>query len=73
MAIEKIDQEKCIGCEQCFDVCYADVIRMDNELNKAVAKYPEDCAMCCWCVALCPVQAIVFTPEKTSPVFTSWG
>lgn len=73
MAIEKIDQELCIGCGLCFNVCYADVIRMDNEIKKAEVEYPEDCAACCWCVALCPKNAIVFTPVKTSPVFTSWG
>ena len=25
MAIENITQEKCIGCEQCFQTCYGDV------------------------------------------------
>jgi NAD-dependent dihydropyrimidine dehydrogenase PreA subunit len=73
MAIEKIDQEKCIGCEQCFNTCYGGVILMDKDSKKAVAKYPQDCSVCCWCVALCPASAVVFTPTKTSPVFTSWG
>jgi NAD-dependent dihydropyrimidine dehydrogenase PreA subunit len=73
MAIEKIDQDLCIGCGQCVQACYADIIRMDEDMKKAVAKYPEDCAVCCWCVALCPVNAVVVTPVKTSPVFTSWG
>jgi NAD-dependent dihydropyrimidine dehydrogenase PreA subunit len=73
MAIERIDQGKCVGCMQCFETCYAGVILMDKDTNKPVAKYPQDCAVCCWCVALCPAKAIVFTPVKTSPVFTSWG
>jgi NAD-dependent dihydropyrimidine dehydrogenase PreA subunit len=73
MAIERVDSEKCIGCAQCFNVCYADVFRMDVENSKSQVKYPQDCAMCCWCVALCPVHAIELTPVKTSPVFTSWG
>ena len=73
MAIEKIDTEKCIGCGQCADACYADVIRMNEDSGQAEVMYPEDCAVCCWCVALCPENAVVFTPVKTSPVFTSWG
>jgi len=73
MAIEKVDQERCIGCRQCFENCYADVFRMDKSSQTSVVKYPQACARCCWCVSLCPVDAIVFTPGKTSPVFTSWG
>lgn len=73
MAIEKIDKERCIGCGQCIAVCYADVIRMDEETKKAVVMYPQDCAMCCWCIALCPQNAVVLTPVKTSPIFTGWG
>jgi NAD-dependent dihydropyrimidine dehydrogenase PreA subunit len=73
MAIEKVDQERCIGCEQCFQTCYGDVFRMDNAANKSVVTYPQDCARCFWCLALCPANAIVFTPGKTQPPFTSWG
>ncbi len=73
MAIERIDQEKCVGCGQCFETCYAGVIQMDEVKQKAVANYPQDCAVCCWCVALCPAQAVVFTPVKMVPAFTSWG
>ena len=73
MAIEKIDQDLCIGCGQCFETCYAVVIIMNKESGQAEVKYAEDCAVCCWCVALCPVNAVLLTSEKTSPVFTSWG
>ena len=73
MAIEKIDTDLCIGCGQCIEACYADVIRLDEESGQAAVTYPEDCAVCCWCVALCPEGAIVLSPEKTSPVFMSWG
>ncbi len=73
MAIEKIDSERCVGCGQCIEVCYADVLRMDEGSGQADVAYPQDCAMCCWCLALCPENAIVMAPEKTSPIFTSWG
>jgi NAD-dependent dihydropyrimidine dehydrogenase PreA subunit len=73
MAVERIEPNLCIGCGTCFDSCYADVIRMDKESGKAVARYPQDCVLCAWCIVGCPVNAIVFTPGRTSPVFTSWG
>jgi NAD-dependent dihydropyrimidine dehydrogenase PreA subunit len=73
MAVERIDSEKCVGCGLCFDSCSADVIRMDEKTGKAFVKYPQDCVVCAWCIAGCPVEAIVFTPGRTSPVFTSWG
>jgi NAD-dependent dihydropyrimidine dehydrogenase PreA subunit len=73
MAIEGIDPGLCNGCGICVSSCPADVIRMDKESKKAVVKYPQDCIVCCWCLAECPQKAILFSPVKTSPLFTSWG
>lgn len=73
MPIERIDPELCIGCGICVTSCPADVIKMNNETQKAFAKYPQDCATCCWCLGECPVKAVVFTPVKMMPIFTSWG
>jgi NAD-dependent dihydropyrimidine dehydrogenase PreA subunit len=73
MAIERVDPERCVGCAQCFNACYGDVFRMDDKVNAAVVKYPEECAVGCWCVAVCPANAIIFTPVKHAPMFTSWG
>ena len=73
MAIEKIDQDICIGCGKCEIYCPADVIRMNTESRKAYIKYPEDCAMCLWCMAECSQNAISVSYENTSPYFTSWG
>jgi len=73
MAIEGIDTIRCNGCGACVHSCPADVIRMDADTKQAVVKYPQDCVVCCWCLVECPRDAIVFTPTKVAPLFTSWG
>jgi len=73
MAIEQIDPGLCNGCGTCVESCPADVIRMDAASKKAVIRYPQDCVVCCWCIAECPQGAILLTPVRTSPLFTSWG
>ena len=71
MAIEEIDVEKCNGCGQCIEACGVDVIRMDNEAQKALIKYPEDCMVCGYCDLDCPEEAIIFTPDKNAPLMVS--
>ena len=73
MSIEKIDQELCTGCGICVNSCPMDVIRMDEEAEKAIIKYQDDCMLCEFCVLDCPVDAIYVSPEKTSPLIVSWG
>jgi NAD-dependent dihydropyrimidine dehydrogenase PreA subunit len=73
MAIEKIDDELCIGCGDCVNSCPMDVIRMDNEAGKAVVRYGEDCMICDQCALDCPTDAITVTPTKTSSLILSWG
>ena len=73
MSIEKIDQELCNGCGICVNSCPMDVIRMDEEKNKAIIKYQEDCMLCEFCVLDCPVEAIYVSSEKHAPLIVSWG
>jgi len=74
MAIERIAPVLCNGCGICVKSCPADVIRMDKSSKKAVIRYPEDCVVCCWCIAECPEDAVFISADvKTSPLFTSWG
>ena len=73
MSIERIDAGLCTGCGICIDSCQMDVIRMDEEIHKAVIKYPEDCVLCLYCELDCPVQAIYVSPEKKEIPLLAWG
>lgn len=51
-----VDEEKCVGCGECADVCPGDVFEIENE--KAVVANPEECLECESCVETCEQQAI---------------
>jgi NAD-dependent dihydropyrimidine dehydrogenase PreA subunit len=73
MSIEKIDPELCTGCGICVENCPMDVIRMDEESQKAVIRYADDCMLCLFCERDCPVNAIYVSPEKKVTPLLSWG
>jgi NAD-dependent dihydropyrimidine dehydrogenase PreA subunit len=50
-----------------------DCIRMDENAEKAVIRYPEECMLCGWCVVVCPQDAVYVSPHKSSPLIVSWG
>jgi electron transport complex protein RnfB len=54
--IPYIDQEGCIGCAICVEVCPTEVFEMSG--NKAVVMKPEGCNGCGLCVENCPVDVI---------------
>ncbi len=66
MPIDRIDAELCTGCEICPDSCPMDVIRMDEEGEKAIIKYPEDCIACYYCELDCPADAIYVSPQRAN-------
>ena len=72
MPIEKIDPELCNGCKTCIDSCPMDVIRFDEEANRAYAKYREDCIACYNCEQDCPAKAIYVSPQRGRPVTPAW-
>jgi len=55
----EVDHEKCIGCEECVDVCPSDVFEMQDE--KSVPVNAEECIGCESCVEVCEQDAITVT------------
>jgi NAD-dependent dihydropyrimidine dehydrogenase PreA subunit len=56
MAKITIDEEKCIGCGECVDVCPAEVLEMQDD--KAVVVNEDECLECESCVETCEQDAI---------------
>lgn len=54
----RINEQKCIGCKRCMEVCPGSLIVTKEK--KAYMKYPKDCWGCVSCVKECPVSAIDF-------------
>lgn len=55
MDLIQVDQEKCINCGLCANVCPTNVITMGNEGPQATGK---SCIACGHCVAVCPEAAL---------------
>jgi 2-oxoglutarate ferredoxin oxidoreductase subunit delta len=53
-----IDNNKCIQCGMCGEVCAEDVYFGSEEGKLPVVTYPEFCFHCNCCVEECPVDAI---------------
>lgn len=54
----KIDKNNCTGCKTCYQSCFMDVIRWDEEAKLPIAAYPEDCVDCLYCENSCPSEGI---------------
>jgi ferredoxin len=56
-----VDQDRCVGCGTCHDVCPADAISVDE-----IAKVdPKRCTGCGFCVNQCPRGALTLHPLNT--------
>jgi NAD-dependent dihydropyrimidine dehydrogenase PreA subunit len=55
----EVEREKCIGCEECVNVCPVDVFEMEDE--KSVPVNADECIGCESCVEVCEQEAITVT------------
>ena len=59
--VPTVDEDKCVGCEECVDVCPTEVFEMVDEKSKPVE--PDECLGCESCIEVCEEDAI--TVEET--------
>ena len=51
----RYDEELCIGCNRCADVCQCDILLPSPEKGKhPIVMYPGECYYCGACVMVCP-------------------
>lgn len=50
-----VDEERCVGCETCVDICPSQAISMNSDKAKVDM---EKCVDCSTCVDACPSEAI---------------
>lgn len=55
----EVDKDKCVGCEECVDVCPSDVFEIQDE--KSVPVNAEECIGCESCIEVCESDAITVT------------
>ena len=70
-----VNDDVCVGCGACVEVCPPDVLRMSATTGKAVPAYPDDCQGCFICAMACAFDAIhvsVRMDETTTDAFRSW-
>ncbi len=62
LLIQGIDYNKCNNCGKCMQACTARLFfKTDDKDKKYVFKNPHDvCIKCGHCIAICPVEAILF-------------
>ena len=54
------NEEKCIGCNRCVDICQVDVLLPNEAKGKSpVVQYVGECWFCGCCVMQCPVDGAI--------------
>ncbi|MDY6861869.1 MAG: 4Fe-4S binding protein [Thermodesulfobacteriota bacterium] len=56
-----LDEEKCVGCGECVDICPSEVYALEDEKSKIINA--DECVGCESCIEVCPEDAITITEE----------
>jgi Nif-specific ferredoxin III len=79
--VNKIDDEKCIGCGRCYRVCGRDVLMLkgidedgglvdadddDAERKVMMVEHPENCIGCEACSRVCPKDCYTHAPASAA-------
>lgn len=66
--LARIQQEKCIKCGECKNVCRFDAVSKQNDKFEII---PLDCEGCGHCARICPRDAIKMEEQKVGKLFES--
>jgi NAD-dependent dihydropyrimidine dehydrogenase PreA subunit len=56
-----VDNNKCIGCKLCYELCPQDVFEWDEKAKKPLIGHQFECSHCGICWVECPKRAIDLT------------
>ena len=63
--LHSINDDRCIGCEACVDVCPTEVLDLVD--HKVRVQRFSDCVQCEQCANACPTQALVMYRQGATP------
>jgi thioredoxin reductase/ferredoxin len=63
--LHSINDDRCIGCEACVDVCPTEVLEIRDHIVR-VARF-SDCVQCEQCMNACPTMALVMYRQGSQP------
>ncbi|MGZ3406577.1 MAG: 4Fe-4S binding protein, partial [Polyangia bacterium] len=63
--VHSINDDRCVGCDACIDVCPTDVLEL--VANKSRVVRFDDCIGCEQCALACPTAALVMHPRGSEP------
>ena len=72
MSVVRIDLNRCIGCENCVNICPMDVFYFNAEAHKSVIAYPENCQSCGQCFVNCLGRSLTIVNDMYGYAQTSY-